>query len=86
MPYLRMGADLDGSPDEAARAIIKDIGGPAPSFSVFRSILKTPTWHARVQQELQNLEGNNIKVVDLYSLLRLVLQYEASGNGAARPE
>jgi hypothetical protein len=78
MPYLRMGADLDGSPAEAARAIIKNTSGPVPSFSVFRSILKTPTWHERVQQELQTLEGSKIKVVDLYTLLQLVRASETN--------
>lgn len=77
MPFLRMGSDLDGSPQEAARIIVKNISGSPPEFSVFRSILKTPTWHLGVQQELQKLEGDNIKVVDLYTLLQLVREYEA---------
>ncbi len=85
MPYLRMGMDLDGSPTEAAQAIIKNTSGAAPSFSVFRSILKTPTWHLRVQQELQNLEGDKIQVVDLYTLLQLVREYK-TGVGFDAPE
>ena len=78
MPYLAMRADLDGSPAEAARAIRKQTGGSTQHFFVFRSILKTPTWHAAVAQELQSLAGDDIKVVDLYSLMWLVREFETN--------
>jgi|GEM_PF-4456142 len=40
--------------------------------------LKTPTWHLRVQQELQNFEGDKIQVVDLYTLVQFVRESEAN--------
>jgi hypothetical protein len=78
MPFVQMSADLDGSPAEAARAILQHTSGSTRQFFVFRSILKTPTWHAEVEQELHRLAGEKIKVVDLYSLLWLVREYETN--------
>jgi hypothetical protein len=78
MPYLPMRADLDGSPAEAARAIRHQTRDPAHQFYVFRSILKTPAWHAAVEQELRRLAGDEIKVVDLYSLMWLLREYETN--------
>ena len=53
MPYLQMCADLDGSPAEAARIIRQFTGDSPPCFFAFRTILKTPDWHAQVEQELR---------------------------------
>jgi hypothetical protein len=83
MPYLPMRADLDGTPIEAARAIREQTRDAAHHFYVFRSILKTPSWHLAVQQELQKSAGDEIKVMDLYSLLWLVREYESVTNAAA---
>jgi hypothetical protein len=83
MPYLQMCADLDGSPAEAARTIRQFTRGSPPCFAAFRTILKTPDWHAQVEQELRRIAGDEVKVVDLYSLLWLVREYET--NVAARP-
>ncbi len=83
MPYLQMRADLDGSPAEAARTIRQLAGGSPPGFAVFRTILKTPAWHAEVEQELRRTAGDKIRIVNLYSLLWLVREYET--NVAARP-
>ena len=52
MPFLRMKSDLQGSPAEAARSIQGFSQGTAPRFVVCRSILQSPTWYARVEQEL----------------------------------
>jgi len=43
---------------------------------VCRTVLKTPAWHAQVEQELHRMTGNKVKVVDLYTLLWLVREYE----------
>ena len=83
MPYLQMSADLGGNPAEAARTIRQHANGSLPGFMVFRSVLKTPTWHAQVEQELHRIAGDEIKIVDLYSLLWLVREYET--NVAAHP-
>lgn len=83
MPFLRMKTDLQGSPAEAARTLQGFSQGTAPRFVVCRSILQTPTWYARVEQELQRLAGDPVKVVDLYTLLWLVREFAT--NTAARP-
>ena len=76
MPYLRMATDLHGSPAEAARAIARLNHGSPPRFTVCRSILQTPTWYAQVEKELQAMPDERIQVVDLYTLLWLVREYE----------
>lgn len=83
MPFLRMKTDLQGTPAAAARAIQGLSQGTPPRFVVCRSILQTPTWYAEVEQELQRLAGDAVKVVDLYTLLWLVREFET--NSAARP-
>lgn len=77
MPYLRMATDLRGSPAEAARAISQLNRGAPPRFTVCRSILQTPTWYAQVEKELQAMPDACLQVVDLYTLLWLVREYEA---------
>jgi hypothetical protein len=77
MPYLRMATDLRGSPAEAARAISRLNRGAPPRFTVCRSILQTPTWYAQVEKELQAMPDECLQVVDLYTLLWLVREYEA---------
>ena len=84
MPYLRMAGDLDGSPADVARSLSKLPSGPSPGFFVFRTILKTPTWHAGVEKEVQSLMGDKIKFVDLYTLLWLVHEYETNEVANAR--
>jgi len=78
MPYVRMRMDLDGDPAEAARTIQGLCGGTAPRFVVCRSILKPPSWYARLESELKTLAGQNIQVVDLYTLLWLVREWETN--------
>ncbi len=76
MPYLKMATDLHGSPTEAARVIAQISHGPLPRFTVCRSILQTPSWYAQVEKELQVMGGDQVQVVDLYTLLWLVREYE----------
>lgn len=77
MPYLRMATDLQGAPADAARSISQLLSGPPPRFVVCRSILQSPSWYAQVEQELKTLRGDQIQVVDLYTLLWLVREYES---------
>lgn len=77
MPYLRMATDLSGSPADAARTIVQLGHGRPPRFLVCRSILQTPTWYAQVEKQLKSLAGDGIRVVDLYTLLWLVREYES---------
>ena len=84
MPYLRMATDLHGSPAEAARAIAGLNKGSPPRFTVCRSILQTPSWYAQVEKELQAMPDERIQVVDLYTLLWLVREYETHRDGLRR--
>jgi hypothetical protein len=78
MPYLKMRADIDGSPNAAAHSILGLASGLTPRFVVVRSILKPPSWYAEVERELGRLAGDSLRVVDLYTLLQLVREYETS--------
>lgn len=83
MPYLRMRTDLPEPPLDAARVVAGFGQGTPPRFVVCRSILRTPTWYARVSQEVHRLAGDAVRIVDLHTLLWLVREYET--NTAARP-
>ena len=76
MPYLRMNGDLPPDPRDAARMLQHGSTGPAPRFAVFRSILQTPTWYATVERELKTMAGDQVQLVDMYTLLALVKEYE----------
>ena len=76
MPFLRMRGDLPSDPREAASMLRNGTSGPTPRFAVFRSILQTPTWYANVERELKSLAGDEVQLVDLYTLLWLVREYE----------
>lgn len=78
MPYLRMGGDLPAIAQEAARVLRYGASGPVPRFAVFRSILQTPTWYLQVEQELHRIAGDEVRLVDLYTLMWLVREYEAN--------
>jgi len=72
MPFLRMGPDVGGSPASAAKRILRECQGPKPRFVVCRSILKPPSWYLDVQREIEKAAGASVRVVDLYTLMRLV--------------
>jgi hypothetical protein len=78
MPYLRMRTDLDGAPAKVARTLQSLASGSGPRFLVCRSILKKPAWYALVSRELETLCGDDVQVVDLYTLLWLVREYETN--------
>lgn len=86
MPLVRMRGDLPADPREAAQLLRHASRGPAPRFAVFRSILQTPTWYATVQRELQAIAGDEVQLVDLYTLLWLVREYETHREQYARDE
>ncbi|MEI7731251.1 MAG: hypothetical protein WCO56_16875 [Verrucomicrobiota bacterium] len=83
MPYLRMRTDLDGQPAEAASRLYQLSRGTPPRFLVCRSILKAPAWYVQLEQELHRLAGDQVQIVDLYTLLWLVREYET--NQTCRP-
>jgi hypothetical protein len=76
MPFLRMRADIDGKPSDAAQILEGLASGSTPQFIVCRSILKSPSWYAEVEIELKRLAGDRVQIVDLYTLMWLVREYE----------
>jgi hypothetical protein len=76
MPYVRMRGDLPADPKTAARMLYSSAGGSPPQFGVCRSILRTPSWYAQVEKELEAVGGRDAQVVDLYTLMWLVREYE----------
>ena len=81
MPSVRMATDLSGDPAKAAGQILGQIRNRSAHFIACRSVLKTPSWHLRVEEELARRAGDKVKIVDLYTLLQLV----RASKTAARP-
>ncbi|MGI8908097.1 MAG: hypothetical protein ACR2IE_16595 [Candidatus Sumerlaeaceae bacterium] len=69
MPYLKMSADLTGTPAESA-AIIARKAPKATGFSVFRTILWSPGAHRKLFDEVAKLRPD-IQMVDLNTLMAL---------------
>ncbi len=81
MPVLRHDYDLvDSDPAKAARVVLDRISTRrregAPPFHWFRDILKTPTWHVQLVEELhkQNPKVELLDAPTFFELLRIHLQ------------
>ncbi len=86
MPFIRMGGDLPHDPAQAAQVIGTRFGRDETGFAVYRSILKQPSWYVAVEEAVQALPGDDeIMVVDLYTLLWLVREFEAHPKRYAPP-
>lgn len=85
MPYTRMRTDLSRDAREAARAIVGLTGGRTPQFVVARSILMSPSWYLEVSEELERIAGDEIQVVDLYTLFWLIREAESDPETYAAP-
>lgn len=86
MPFLQMNADLKGTPEESAAIILEHINKGPNRFYCFRDVLKTPTWHAQLDQVLRRTLGEQIKIVDLYSLMWLVRYSQPEGKALTSSE
>ena len=81
MPVLRFDHDLvDSDPARAAGVVLARIGARrgegAPPFHWFRDILKSPTWHVRVMEEIRQ-KNAKVELLDaptFFELLRIHLQ------------
>jgi hypothetical protein len=57
MPVLRSGEDVNqDDPAEAARIIVEQIHKRKIPFHWFRNILKVPSWHVKVVEEIKKLD------------------------------
>lgn len=78
MPVLRMDYDLTQTPPESARVLLSRLGGDlsgppeAPTFHVFRAILKTPAWYRELMEAAHAAQPEAaVEFVDLPTLLAL---------------
>ena len=71
MPFIRMNLDLDGNPKDVARMITSRFQGEKRQFLIFRTILKTPSWHAEVRNALESGHPDT-KIIDSYSFFKLM--------------
>jgi hypothetical protein len=76
MPYLRMQTDLADDPKAAAETILGLSKGEELKFVVCRSILKTPSWYLKVEDDVRRRSGDRVSFVDMYTLLWLVKEHE----------
>jgi len=76
MPYIRMCADLSGSPQDAAAAVEAQFSDGPHGFLVFRTILTRPGWHRELWDLLrQQHADDNVQVVDPYTFFYLAKRY-----------
>jgi len=73
MPILRMGADLpSGDIPTAAHTVAAGVADPGKaSFSIYRTILWSPSDHKRLFDEIHRLRPD-VQIVDPYTLMRLL--------------
>ena len=73
MPFMPMGQVPDVSPGAMAKVILRQTTAHGAQFRIYRTILKTPTWHKELFEILKKSAlGNRIEIVDPYSLMLLI--------------
>ena len=71
-PFVRMYADLPNSAQAAARMILQQTTEKSPQFRIYRTILRTPSWHKRLFTLLKNSPlGPRLEIVDPYAFMLL---------------
>ena len=81
MPFIRMNLDLDGKPEDVAHTIASRFTGKSPQFLIFRTILKTPSWHLQVKENLEREHPEAIVVGPYEFFLLLKIEQESKMNG-----
>jgi hypothetical protein len=76
MPYVQKTYDISGAPAEACWTIQRYMWN-LPGFYVFRGILQKPSWYRDVEAELRRVYGDNVAIVDMYTLMALVELYHS---------
>ncbi len=75
MPFIQMG-NLPGngnSPEDAAKFILQQTSAQGPQFRIYRTVLKTPSWHKQLFEILKKSAlGDRLEIVDPYSLMLLL--------------
>lgn len=77
MPYVRHTQDISDSPAEAAEKIRAEIDGESIQFLFFRSVMKSPTWHQDVIDQVKRDDvRDDICFVDPYTFFGLLKLHE----------
>lgn len=77
VPFLRMGSDLTGSPEQMADFVAGDAPKGGPAFRIYRTILWPPSGHKAMFDKLRSLRPD-IEVVDPYTLMLLLKTHLSS--------
>jgi len=86
MPYIRMTADLTGSPEGEARRVASSFSDFSPQFMVFRTILRSPAWHYRFIEALRvECPGERIEPLDPWSFFMLLADFAAHRDKYPKP-
>ena len=76
MPFMQMSQVPDVSPAGMAKVILRQTTARGAQFRIYRTILKTPTWHKELFEILKkSAQGSRIEIVDPYSLMLLIKGY-----------
>jgi hypothetical protein len=61
------------SPEEAVRFILRQTSAQGVEFRIYRTVLKTPTWHKELFEMLKKSAlRDRLEIVDPYSLMVLL--------------
>ncbi|HAK94854.1 MAG TPA: hypothetical protein DCM87_07570, partial [Planctomycetes bacterium] len=83
MPFIRV-ADAAASPEAAAAGLAATINPEQRSFFYLRTILKTASWHAKVQELLAKAQPC-ARIVDPHTFFALLARYERDKARYPRP-
>ena len=73
MPFMQMSQVPDVSPAGMAKVILRQTTARGAQFRIYRTILRTPTWHKELFEILKKSAlGNRIEIVGPYSLMLLI--------------
>lgn len=79
VPYTTMSGDLPADEKAAADTIALNFSDDHPTFHVYRSVLKSPTWYTEVESLLSNRGSApntwNSRAVDMPALLELIRRH-----------
>ena len=81
MPFMQMTQVPDVSPAAMAKAILRQTTASGLQFRIYRTVLKTPTWHKQLYEMLKKSAiGDRIEIVDAYSLMLLIKENQSGGS------
>jgi hypothetical protein len=73
MPFIRMNYDLNGPVEECAQTVLRRVDEADGNFLIFRTILRSPSWHKELFDLVKgSAGGGDIEVVDPYTFFTLI--------------